>query len=204
MMNTLMLRDIAHISPDYKPLFPAAPCVFTEGVDPLPLTKDFTSPEAFRAFWKGEREGNSWLFVAEKSSRRWYDPKLKFPMSTLPVATIPTNGRGGRPILYDWTIKHVCRFKGTATAQQEQRKRRESVRQDCPVFIRIHKLCSENNVRIEYYWKHSHSTDKVFNAEYPSGRNEHHWLGTQVKEGNEWRDLRKMLTPSSRQLTQVD
>ncbi|KAF9920166.1 hypothetical protein FBU30_010047 [Linnemannia zychae] len=203
-MDSLLLQDIAHISADFDPLLPVDPCVFSEGVDPLPLVKDFVSPDAFRSFWKGERDGHDWLYLSEKCSRLWYNTKLKLPMSSLPTAK-SSNKKGGRPPMYDWSIKYACRFSGVAKKQGgQQQSGCKSVRQGCPVEIRIQKLYREDRVRIVYYWKHSHATDKVFQSVYPQGRNEHARLRTQVEEGKEWHDLRKILSLSSRQLSQIE
>ncbi|KAI7832493.1 hypothetical protein BC939DRAFT_105364 [Gamsiella multidivaricata] len=194
-MNSLRIRDVAHFSHDYDPFIPPAPCAFTEGIDPLPLHKDFTTPEAFRSFWKRERERSHWIFDSEKHSRVWYN--YESPLGSLPVATIKVTGR---PPQYDWSIKHLCRFSGVAKKQSEHGQR-DSVRQNCPVFIRIQKLRGEERVRIEYHWLHSHDTDPVFHSAYPRGRNEQKWIESMVKDGRNWRSIREKLTLASSQIT---
>ncbi|KAG0315875.1 hypothetical protein BGZ99_007204, partial [Dissophora globulifera] len=198
METPLTIRDILPYSPasDYNPLVPAKPCNFNKDSTPLPLHKDF-SPEEFRSFWKEEREAFQWIYSSEKVSRTFY--KANTPLDThLPVATTTpisnnvANRKGGRPPVFDWTIKHVCRHSGR---QKTLAIARSSVHQACPAYIRIRRLRNGGDIHIEYHWEHSHATDMQFRSKFPQGPNELHWMKAMVQDGKRWRDLRKQLTP---------
>ncbi|KAF9158622.1 hypothetical protein BGX20_003308, partial [Mortierella sp. AD010] len=193
----LLLKDILCLAVDLDPFATINPYPFPRNHDSPHLFRQIFTCDEFRTFWHHERNAFQWKYFSERNSRSFYNEKFD-PETPLPTPTVSSTGR---PRSFDWSVKFVCR-------QHDQEKallvKRESVGKDCPVTIRIQKLCGQDLVAVEYYWVHSHATGIDAKSRLPLGKSEAHWAKKRIMEGHTWKGIRQILTPTEEMMDQLE
>lgn len=199
----LKMRDVLHYAPpDSDPNEPITPLVIPpNSAHPILLT--FTS-KRFRIFWRQERRAHDWEYRAHKYTD-WYRSKpigedLDMPLPNKSELAFSQNNRPGPRIRYDWTVRYDCRRWRTPT---KITRGQIPVGANCRAHVFIRKTLGQDEITVEYHWRHNHTTSNHERALLPSSRSCREWIKENVLQGHSWLAIRKRLRPNRRLLHDV-
>ncbi|KAI1321590.1 hypothetical protein EDD11_003070 [Mortierella claussenii] len=110
------------------------------------------------------------------------------------------------PTASEWTREYHCDHAGHYRDRKnpnidpsKKRKRAGSIKCNCPAFIKMRKSFSDDDVVIEYYWRHEgHVPDVMEDIKAQRlPQDLKFWIRQRVDEGLDWRTVKGMMTSDS-------
>ncbi|KAF9910475.1 hypothetical protein BX616_010858, partial [Lobosporangium transversale] len=126
------------------------------------------------------------------------------PTNDPPIINSLVFARG--PTASEWTREYHCDHAGQYRDRKnpnidpsKKRKRTGSIKCNCPAFIKMRKSFSDDDVVIEYYWKHEgHIPDLMEDIKAQRlPQDLKAWIKRRVNEGHDWKSVKGMMTQNS-------
>ncbi|KAG0374592.1 hypothetical protein BGX24_010200 [Mortierella sp. AD032] len=155
----------------------------------------------------------TWL-EQEKATCRWNMVRHRHrdKQSRDSVLTAPSMSFARGPTASEWTREFQCDHAGQYRDRKnpnidpsKKRKRNGSIKCNCPAFIKMRKQFHEDEVLIEYSWKHEGHIPDVMEdiraQRLPQDLKT--WIKDRVNEGLDWKTVKNMMNTGSPMLDEV-